>query len=583
MKDGALATRQVLGWLWRDHLKARAPMFGLALVFMALEGASVGALSWLVRPMFDGIHAGAEMSLVWWVALAVAAVFVLRALSGFAHRVILSRQAEKIAADMQEAALVHVMKLDLGFFVQNPPGGLIERIAGDTAALKGMWPSMLQALGRDSIALVSLLTVAVWVDWRWTLVAVVGVPVVLGPLTLLQRRVRNTARQSRQAAALLTTRLDEAFHGIRTLQLTGTEPQEAGRYRRALNTYLGAQIRSQTASAAIPALIDLVAALGFAGVMLYGGSQILAGEKTLGAFMSFFTAMALVFEPLRRLGSVSATWAQARASLDRMRGLLDEVPRLTSPAVPKPVPVAVHGHRVELRDVTFAYGDLPVLADASFVAEAGQTTALVGPSGAGKTTVFQLLSRMADPQSGQVLLGDTDIRALDLRDLRRQFSVVSQDSALFDDTIAANVRLGAADTGDAALAQALSDANAMEFVAAMPLGAETLAGPRGSALSGGQRQRVAIARALLRNAPVLLLDEATSALDAQSEKLVTDALARLSQGRTTLVIAHRLATILQADKIVVMDKGRIVDQGRHEDLLARGGLYADLYRLQFKD
>ena len=190
---------------------------------------------------------------------------------------------------------------------------------------------------------------------------------------------------------------------------------------------------------------------------------------------------------------------------------------------------------------------------------------------------------MADPQSGQVLLNGTDIRAFDLRALRAQFSVVSQESALFDETIAANVRLGAADQGDAALTQALRDANAAEFVARMPLGDETLVGPRGSGLSGGQRQRVAIALALLRDAPILLLDEATSALDSQSEKLVTDALARLAMGRTTLVIAHRLSTILQADKIVVMDKGRIVDQGRHEDLLARGGLYADLYRLQFKE
>ena len=583
MSDGAMSVRQVLGWLWRDHLKRRVPMFLVALVFMALEGASVGALSYLVRPMFDGIHQGAGKAVVYWVALSVAAVFVVRALAGFAHRVILFRQAEKIAADMQAALLAHVMKLDLGFFLKNPPGGLIERIAGDSAAVKSLWPPMLQALGRDSVALVSLLVVALLIDWRWTLIAVVGVPVVLGPLTLLQARVRETARASRAAAAVLSTRLDETFHGIRTLQLTGTEPQESGRYRRALNVFLAAQIRSQTASAAIPALIDLVAALGFAGVMLYGGAQILAGEKTLGEFMSFFTAMALVFEPLRRLGSVSASWAQARASLERMRGLLDVAPGLTSPAVARPIPATAGGHRLELRDVSFAYADLPVLTGASFVAEAGQTTALVGPSGAGKTTVFQLLARMADPQRGQVLLGGTDLREMDLQALRRQFSVVSQDSALFDETIAANVRLGAADQGDAALTRALDDANAMEFVAAMPLGAETLAGPRGSGLSGGQRQRVAIARALLRNAPILLLDEATSALDAQSEKLVTDALTRLEAGRTTLVIAHRLSTILQADKIVVMNKGQIVDQGRHEDLLARGGLYADLYRLQFKD
>ncbi len=583
MADGAISVARLLKWVWQGYVKRRAPMMFVAFLFMAAEGASVGALSYLVRPMFDGIHKGADYGVVYMVAFAVAGVFVTRALAGFTHPVIMKRQAEKIAAQMQLDLLVHVMKLDLAYFLKNPPGALIERIRGDSTALKGLWPAFLQTLGRDTISLVALLVVAVTIDWRWTLIAVVGVPIVLGPLALLQARVRSTARQARKASGVLSTRLDETFHGIRTLQLTGSEPQEAARYQSALQKYLGAQIRLQTASSAIPALIDLVAALGFAGVMIYGGSQIIAGEKTLGEFMSFFTAMALVFEPLRRLGSVSAQWAQARASLERLHGLLDVVPTLTSPAKPKPVPKPSTGQRLELRNVSFAYSDLPVLENASFVAEAGQTTALVGPSGAGKTTVFHLLSRMADPQTGQVLLSGTDLRELDLRDLRRQFSVVSQESALFDEAIAANVRMGADDLGDVALARALADANAAEFIDRMPMGAETRAGPRGSGLSGGQRQRVAIARALLRDAPILLLDEATSALDSQSEKLVTDALDRLSVGRTTLVIAHRLSTILQADKIVVMNKGRIEDEGRHDELLARGGLYADLYRLQFKD
>ena len=583
MTEETIPARRLLTWVWQDYLKQRLPALIVAFLFMAAEGASVGALSYLVRPLFDEMRAGADISVVYIIAFSVAVVFITRAVAGFSHRVIMSRQAEKIAADMQERLLTHVMKLDLGYFLSNPPGSLMERVRGDSAAVKGLWPTFMQALGRDTISLLSLLTVALLIDWRWTLIAVVGVPVVLGPVTLLQRRVRTMAIQARIAAGILSTRLDESFHGIRTLQLTGSEPQEVARYRRALNKYLGAQIRAQTASSAIPAMIDFVAALGFAGVMLYGGMQILAGEKTLGEFMSFFTAMALVFEPLRRLGSVSAQWAQARASLERMRMLLDVTPSLQSPALPKPVPHPPNGQRLELCHVSFAYSDLPVLNDVSFVAEAGQTTALVGPSGAGKTTVFHLLSRMADPQSGQVLLSGTDIRELDLKDLRQQFSVVSQESALFDEPISANIRMGARDQSKSGLVRALRDANAEEFVMRLPLGAESPAGPRGSGLSGGQRQRIAIARALLRDAPILLLDEATSALDSQSEKLVTDALDRLSVGRTTLVIAHRLSTILRADKIVVMNRGQIVDQGRHEDLLAHGGLYADLYRLQFKD
>ncbi len=571
--------RGLIAWLWRDHLRHRTGALLAALALMAIEGATSGLLSYLIRPMFDRVFLGTDRGAVLYVAIAVAGVFSTRALAGFGQRVILARQAERISAELQRSLLGHVMTLDLGFFQTNPPGALIERVRGDTATLRGLWAPILSALGRDVVALVSLLGVAFWIDWRWTLIAVVGVPLLVLPLARLQNRVRRTAKAAREAAALLATRLDEVFHGITTVKLTGSEAHESARYARAQDGYLRAQFRSETSAAAIPALIDLVAALGFAGVMLYGGLQIMDGEKTLGEFMSFFVAMALVFEPLRRLGSVGGAWAQARASLERMRAVLDLQTSLLNPADPAPIPAS---HGLALHDVHFAYGDAPVLQGASFTAEPGQTTALVGPSGAGKSTVFHLLTRMADPTAGTITLGGTDLRALDLAALRRQFAVVTQDTALFDEPIATNVRMGAQGASDAALHRALDDANA-GFVALMTHGADTPAGPRGSALSGGQRQRIAIARALLRDAPVLLLDEATSALDAASEHLVAEALARLGQGRTTIVIAHRLSTVRDADKIVVMDQGRVVDQGRHDDLLARGGLYADLYRLQFKD
>jgi len=570
---------RLLRWLWRDHLRGRKWPMLAALGLMSIEGATAGLLSYLMQPMFDQVFLGTDRGAVVYVALAVAAVFSLRAVAGFGHRVIIARQAERIAADLQLSLLSHAMTLDLGFFMTHPPGALIERVRGDTATLRGLWGPILSALGRDVVAVVSLLGVALWIDWVWTLIAIVGVPLLVLPLARLQDHVRRTAKTARAAAAVLATRLDETFHGITTIKLTGSEAHEADRYTRAQGGYLGPQFRSETSAAAIPALIDLVAAMGLAGVMLYGGLQIMDGTKTLGQFMSFFVAMALVFEPLRRLGSVAGAWAQARASLERMRHILDQQSRLTHPALPAPVP---SNHDIVLHDVHFAYGDTPVLQGTRFTARAGQTTALVGPSGAGKTTVFHLLTRMADPVAGSITLGGTDLRAFDLAELRRQFAVVAQDTALFDESIAANIRIGAPDASDAALHQALAAANA-GFVADLPQGIDTPAGPRGSALSGGQRQRVAIARALLRDAPILLLDEATSALDAASERLVAEALARLGSGRTTIVIAHRLATVRDAHKIVVLDQGRVIDEGTHADLLARGGLYAELYRLQFRD
>jgi ATP-binding cassette subfamily B protein/subfamily B ATP-binding cassette protein MsbA len=527
--------------------------------------------------MFDEVRQGAAFGVVIKIAAAVGGVFVLRSLAGYSHKLLIARQSERIGAELQAAMLAHALRLDVAFYLANSPGSLMERLRGDTATLRGLWPPMLQAVGRDVVALASLALVALMIDWRWTLIAVAGVPLLALPLMRLQGKVRKTASAARGSASALSTQLDEAFHGIRTLQLSGAEMDEVGRYRRALDRFLTAQFRSDRSSAAIPALIDIVAALGFAGVMLYGGSQIIAGDKTMGEFLSFFTAMGLVFEPLRRLGALSGQWAAARASLERMRGLLDHQPTITTPPHPAPLP-QTRALRLQLHDVSFAYDSTKVLSHINLVAESGKVTALVGPSGAGKTTIFHLLTRLVDPTSGSVKLNGTDLRDLDLAQLRSLFAVVSQDTALFDETIAANVRLGALDQSDEALTRALRMAQA-EFVTDPQAGA----GPRGTALSGGQRQRIAIARAVLRDAPILLLDEATSALDSQTELSVTQALDSLRDGRTTIVIAHRLSTIQAADVIVVMDQGRIVDQGSHSALLARGGLYADLYRLQFKD
>ncbi len=575
--------RVVLAWVWRAYVRHRLPLLFLALVLMSVEGSMLGALSYLMRPMFDQAFVMGDAASVYWIAGAVAAVFTLRALAAFSHRLLMSVLGERVIADVQSDLLAHLMRLDLGFFQTHSPGILIERVRGDSVALRMLFGNVIAAFGRDAVALVALLAVALSIDWVWTLIAAVGTPLLIVPIVLLQRVVRRYAVRARVAAANNTNRLDEIFHGITTIQLGGSEAREALRYRQSQKQYVRAQNRTEAGAAAITALMDILAAAGFAGVLSYGGLQIIAGTKTVGEFMSFFTAMGLVFEPMRRLGGVSAALQTALASIERLHQLLLVPVAIQSPAGATPAAPARGDTRVELQDVGFGYGQDPVLRQLSFVAEAGQTTALVGPSGAGKTTVFALLTRLADPKGGAVLIGGHDIRTLSLTDVRQLFSVVSQDAALFDETIRDNILMGRADVTDARLAEVLAAAHVTEFLDRMPLGLQTPAGPRGSGLSGGQRQRIAIARAILRDAPILLLDEATSALDAQSEALVQDALARLSQGRTTLVIAHRLATIRGADKIVVMDRGQVVDQGRHDELIVRGGLYAELNRLQFAD
>lgn len=570
-------------WLWRRHLRGEWGILAAAFVLMAIEGVTMGALSWLIRPMFDQVFLGTDTSLVPLIAAAIAGVFILRALSSFGHQTLLARHSETLSAALQAQVLSHVMIQDVGFFRANPPGALIERVRGDALAFRVLWQPIVTALGRDVIGFLALLAVALWTDWVWTLIAVIGAPLLSLPLTWLQSRVNRAAEGARAAAGVLTTRLDEIFHGITTIRLTGHEAAESARYARALADYKRVQMRAETASAGIPALIDLVAAMGFAGVMTYGGYQIMAGEKTVGEFMSFFIAMALIFEPLRRLGAVSGQWAQARAALDRMRGLLAVAPAIRAPAVPHRL-VKTDGHRITFSGVHFAYDPAsPVLRGLGLTAEPGQMTALVGPSGAGKSTLFALIARMVDPDQGSVRLDDTDIRELDPADLRARIAVVTQDSALFDETIAWNVAMGNPDLGPQAVLSYLDQAQAADFVAQLPQGADTPVGPRGSSLSGGQRQRVAIARALARQAPILLLDEATSALDAQTESLLSDRLAQPQPGRTTIVIAHRLATVRAADVIHVLDQGRVVESGNHDTLIAKGGLYASLYALQFTD
>ena len=567
---------KLFGWLWRDYLREHKWVLVAAVVLMMVEGSMLALISRMIQPMFDDVFAQGDRNALYFVGFAIMGIFFVRAITSSGQRVLMQWIKEMASAAMRKHLLRHLMSLDSGFFQIHPPGQLIERVQGDVSVINSVWSSLLTAVARDLVSLLGLLAVALWIDWKWTLIAIVGIPLLILPSILVQAYIRRRSRNAREIAGNISTRLDEVFHGINPIKLNALETYQAKRYDTLIKQGVAANMRTSIGQATVPALIDIMTGIGFLGVMLYGGAEIISGEKTNGEFMAFFTAMSLAFDPLRRLGLMSGQWQMAAASVERLQYVLNLKPTILSPAKAKQIPA--RAPTVALENVSLHYGDLPVLRGASFVAEAGKTTALVGASGAGKSTVFNVLTRLVEPQEGAAIVGDTPITDYDLADLRSLFSVVTQDAALFDETLRDNILLGRDNVDDAYLKSVLDAAHVSDF---LPNGLDSPAGPRGSNLSGGQRQRVAIARALLRDTPVLLLDEATSALDTKSEAIVQRALEKLSTGRTTLVIAHRLSTIRNADSIVVMDQGRVVDQGDHETLLARGGIYADLHRLQF--
>ena len=566
-------------WLWQDYLRHHKWLLAGAVVMMMIEGSMLALISRLVQPMFDDVFSAGDQGALYFVGLAVMTIFFVRAITSAGQRILMATIQQYTAADMRKHLLRHLMTLDSGFFQLHPPGQLIERVQGDVNKINAVWSSILTAIARDLVSLVGLLAVALWIDWRWTLLAIVGIPLLVLPSLLVQAYIRRRSRNAREVAGQVATRLDEVFHGINQIKLNALEAYQARRYDALIKEGVRAEVRTAVGQATVPSLIDIMTGIGFLGVLIYGGSEIISGEKTNGEFMAFFTAMSLAFDPLRRLGLMSGQWQMAAASVERLQYILNLSPSILSPAQPMNLPP--DAPQVVFDNVALQYGDLPVLRGAGFIAEAGKTTALVGASGAGKSTVFNVLTRLVEPQNGSVTVGGVPITDYALADLRSLFSVVTQDSALFDETLRDNILLGRSDVTDEQLRSVLDAAHVSDFLSALPNGLDSPAGPRGSNLSGGQRQRVAIARALLRDTPILLLDEATSALDTKSEKIVQSALEKLAKGRTTLVIAHRLSTIRDADSIVVMDQGRVVDQGDHHTLLAKGGIYADLHRLQF--
>ena len=562
--------------LWHNYTRQHWKKLLLAFGLMAIEGSAIGLVAYLIQPLFDNIFIEGQQATILWVALAIFVIFVSRALAGYFQRIITIGVSLSITTDIQKDMVRRLLTLDMNFYAVQSPGALIERVRGDSQALKNFATDSAVTLGRDLITLISLLTVTLLIDWRWTLAVFIGLPLFVFPTIALQRLILRKTRRARGQSGTMSTRLDEIFHGIKAIKLNNLATYKDQRFRSETDQYKKSEHKARIGKAAMPALVDILAALGFVIIVVLGGNEIIAGEKTVGQFMSFFTAMFLLFDPIRRLSKISADFQVAMASLERVFGVMDLRPEIVDTPNAQAMPTEVSQCDIVFDRVHFSYDDHPVLQDLSFVAPAGKMTAIVGASGSGKTTIFNVLTRLVEPQSGEVRLGDRPLTQLRLNELRQACSVVSQDSALFDDTIAQNIAYGRLDATPEQIQHAANVALVSAFTSGWPEGLNTLAGPRGSNLSGGQRQRVVIARALLRNAPILLLDEATSALDTKTEKLLQQTIERIARNRTTLVIAHRLSTVEHADQILVLEQGQVVEQGTHTQLLACGGVYAKL-------
>jgi subfamily B ATP-binding cassette protein MsbA len=546
---------------------------------MVLYAAGAAGLARLVQPIFDNaLQTQAQLPLMAW---AVVGAYLLKGAGSYAASYLMAGVGQRVVMDLRNELYRHILGQSAGFFAQRTSGQLLSRINSDVWQVQQAVSETVGDLARESLALIGFAALLFYYDAWLALFCVISAPLVVYPLVRLGQRVRRTTRRSQEALEQLSHLAAEAFTGHRIVKAFGTEGAEAAKFGRAAYHFYRVNMKVTAAFASLPPLVELIGGLGMAGAMWYGSREIASGEMTLGEFTSFVAALFLMYGPAKKLSRVNANLQQSIAAAERIFEMLD----IHTEVKEKPGAQAIQRFRgrIEFRDVGFGYDESPgrILRGVSFTVEAGQMIAIVGRSGAGKTTLVNLLPRFYDVSSGSILIDGTDIRDVTLASLRGEIGIVTQETVLFDESVANNIAYGAERATRDQIEAAAKAAHAHEFVMALPLGYDTFIGERGQRLSGGQRQRIAIARALLKNAPILVLDEATSALDAESELLVQEALANLMLNRTSFVVAHRLSTIRRADAIVVLERGRVVEIGRHDELLARqSSTYGMLYRMQ---
>lgn len=553
----------------------------LSALCSSVVGGMDGAFAYLVEPVLKKIFAGKDTGIFLLVPIGIIALFVIRGITRFTYDVSIKLAGQKAIQDIRNEVYASTVRMDMAFFNRRSSGELMSHATNDINAMQDGVASVVCGLFRDLLSACSLLGVIFYRNWQLAIFTFVVIPLTAYPAQLIGKKIKNASGRSLNIMGGITAILQETFSGIKVIKAFGLEPLATKRFQSANLEYFSQYRRFiKYESLAMP-VSETIISFGIAGVVFFGGSQVISGHMTASEFFSFITAMVMVFNPIKKLqGAYNALQRSAGAAervfklLDEHRGIVDR---------PGAVDMGRSSGAVTFREVSFSYSETPTLQDINLSAESNQMVALVGPSGGGKSTLVSLLLRFHDVSSGSICIDGHDIRDLTLASLVSQIALVDQETTLFHASIASNILYGRPDAALDEVVAAARAAFAHDFIMQLPDGYDTSIGDRGVRLSGGQRQRICIARALLKNAPILILDEATSALDTESEQMVQQALDNLMINRTTFVIAHRLSTVLHADRIVVLDGGRVVENGTHDDLLNNSGLYSRLHSLQFTD
>ena len=557
------------------------PKLFIAMGCMVVISATTALTAYLIRPVLDDIFFEKNLHMLRLIPIAVLILYLLRSLAMFFQHYLMNHVGQNIIRRLRNDLYNHLHDLPLSFFQKEKTGVLMSRITHDVNIVRTLVTSAVTGSIKDVFTIIGLTAVIFYQIWQLALIAACILPFAFFPVVYLGRLVRRVSTGCQQAMGELNAFLHETIAGAKIVKAFGREDYERKRFSKKTAHLFGMEMKEAFARALTAPINELLAGVGIALIIAYGGYNVISGNYSTGTFVSFLAAVLLLYEPVKKLSKLNNTLQQGLAATDRIFEILETKSNIVEPS--QPVVIPRQPHRVVFDNVSFKYDTSFVLKNSNLGVAAGEIIALVGISGGGKTSLVNLIPRFFDVSSGAVLIDDTDVRQASIRHLRDQIAIVTQEPILFNDTVRANIAYGNPEASADDIVMAAEAAYAAAFIQQLPDGYDTVIGESGGRLSGGQKQRICIARAILKNAPILILDEATSSLDTESEAIVQKALENLMAGRTTFVIAHRLSTIREADRIIVLHKGCLVEQGSHEELLASDGLYAALHSLQFAD